>query len=60
TTGKSTEGSKSHHKYAGKSAQAEEPMHTNKDLEEPSHQEFETGVIEDQPDEETCQLLDWF
>ncbi|GKE32653.1 hypothetical protein Tco_1451975, partial [Tanacetum coccineum] len=33
TTGKSTEGSKSHHKSAGESAQAEEPMHTAKDLE---------------------------
>ncbi|GJV69475.1 hypothetical protein Tco_1484984, partial [Tanacetum coccineum] len=42
TTGKSTEGSKSHHKSAGESAQAEEPMHTAKDLEEPTHQEFIT------------------
>nr|GFD27213.1 hypothetical protein [Tanacetum cinerariifolium] len=56
TTGKSTEGSKSHHKSAGESAQAEDPMHTAKDLEEPAHQEFETGVIEDQPDEATSQL----
>ncbi|GKG21081.1 hypothetical protein Tco_0383676, partial [Tanacetum coccineum] len=45
TTGKSTEGSKSH--------QAEEPMQTAKDLEEPTHHEFKTGVTEDQPDEET-------
>ncbi|GKC70551.1 hypothetical protein Tco_1116434, partial [Tanacetum coccineum] len=60
TTGKSTEGSKSHHKSAGESAQAEEPMHTAKDLEEPAHQEFKTGVTEDQPDEETSQLPDWF
>ncbi|GJY98904.1 hypothetical protein Tco_0516334 [Tanacetum coccineum] len=37
TTGKSTEGSKSHHKFAGKFAQAEEPMHTAKDLEELAH-----------------------
>ncbi|GJS14548.1 hypothetical protein Tco_0409020 [Tanacetum coccineum] len=56
TTGKSTEGSKSYHK----SHQAEEPMQTAKDLEEPAHQEFETGVTEDQPDEETSQLPDWF
>ncbi|GJW24843.1 hypothetical protein Tco_0038654 [Tanacetum coccineum] len=54
------ERSKSHHKSAGESAQAEEPMHTAKDLEEPAHQEFKTGVIEDQPDEETSQLPDWF
>ncbi|GJU75011.1 putative ribonuclease H-like domain-containing protein [Tanacetum coccineum] len=47
TTGKSTEGSKSHHKSAGESAQAEEPTHTTKDLEEPAHHEFEIGVIED-------------
>ncbi|GJV22240.1 hypothetical protein Tco_1371260 [Tanacetum coccineum] len=57
TTGKSTEGSKSHHEFAGESAQAEEPMHTDKDLEQPAHQEFETGVIEDQPDEETWTYL---
>ncbi|GJS82413.1 retrovirus-related pol polyprotein from transposon TNT 1-94 [Tanacetum coccineum] len=60
TTGMSTKGSKSHHKSAGESAQAEEPMHTAKDLEEPAQQEFETGVTEDQPDEETSQLPDWF
>ncbi|GKD30271.1 hypothetical protein Tco_1241049 [Tanacetum coccineum] len=60
TTGKSTEGSKSHHKSAGESTQEEEPMHTAKDLEEPVHQEFETGVIEDQPNEETSQHPDWF
>ncbi|GJX66715.1 hypothetical protein Tco_0301058 [Tanacetum coccineum] len=43
TSGKSYEGSKSQHKTAGESAQTEEPMHTTKDLEEPAHQEFETG-----------------
>ncbi|GKC57011.1 hypothetical protein Tco_1084609 [Tanacetum coccineum] len=53
TISKSTEGSKSHHKSVGESAQAEEPMHTTRDLEEPAHQEFETRVTEDQPDEET-------
>ncbi|GKC40283.1 hypothetical protein Tco_1052667, partial [Tanacetum coccineum] len=56
TTGKSTEGSKSHQKSASEFAQAEEPRHTAKDLEEPTHQEFVTGVTEDQPDEETSQL----
>ncbi|GJZ32545.1 hypothetical protein Tco_0577981 [Tanacetum coccineum] len=59
-TSKSIEGSKSHHKSAGESAQAEEPRHTAKDLEEPAHLEFETRVTEDQPDEETSQLPDWF
>ncbi|GJT05846.1 hypothetical protein Tco_0840308 [Tanacetum coccineum] len=58
TTIKSTEGSKSHHKSAGESAQAEKPMHTAKDLEEPAHQEFEIRVTEDQPNEETSQLPD--
>ncbi|GKA05756.1 hypothetical protein Tco_0684876 [Tanacetum coccineum] len=53
TTGKSTEGSKSHHKSAGESAQVEEPRHTAKYLEEPVHLEIEEGVTEDQPDEET-------
>ncbi|GKA39264.1 hypothetical protein Tco_0731815 [Tanacetum coccineum] len=48
TSGKSYEGSKSQHKTAGEFAQTEEPMHTTKDLEEPAHQEFETGVTEDQ------------
>nr|GFA60728.1 hypothetical protein [Tanacetum cinerariifolium] len=43
TSGKSTEGSKSHHKTASESAPAEELMHTTQDLEEPAHQEFKTG-----------------
>ncbi|GJU11937.1 hypothetical protein Tco_1134333 [Tanacetum coccineum] len=60
TTGKSTEGSKSYHKSVGQSAQIEEPMYTTKDLEEPTHQEFETGVTEDQPVDETVQPSDWF
>ncbi|GKD26840.1 hypothetical protein Tco_1233054 [Tanacetum coccineum] len=60
TIGKSTKGSKSHHKSASESAQAEETMHTAKDLEEPAHQEFKTRVTEDQPNEETFQHPDWF
>ncbi|GKF15240.1 hypothetical protein Tco_0056702 [Tanacetum coccineum] len=43
TTGKSIEGSKSHHK----SHKAEEPMQTAKDLEEPAHHEFKIGVTKD-------------
>ncbi|GJW33482.1 hypothetical protein Tco_0053514 [Tanacetum coccineum] len=58
TSGKSYEGSKSQHKTIGESVQAEEPMHTTKNLKEPAHQEFETGVAEDQPNEETCQFPD--
>ncbi|GJY42866.1 hypothetical protein Tco_0431079 [Tanacetum coccineum] len=60
TYGKSYEGSKSQYKTAGESVQTEEPMHTTKDLEEPAHQEFETGVTEDQQNEETPQFPDWF
>nr|GEZ97506.1 hypothetical protein [Tanacetum cinerariifolium] len=49
TTGKSTEGSKSHQNTTSESAPAEEPMQTTQDLEEPSHQEFETCAADDQP-----------
>ncbi|GKE82377.1 hypothetical protein Tco_1552377, partial [Tanacetum coccineum] len=58
TTGKSTEGSKSHHESAGESSHAEEPMHAAKDLEKATHQEFKIGVTDDQPNEETSQLPD--
>nr|GEW66660.1 hypothetical protein [Tanacetum cinerariifolium] len=47
TSGKSTEGSKSYQKTVSESAPAEEPMQTTQDLEEPSHQEFETGAADD-------------
>ncbi|GJV37371.1 hypothetical protein Tco_1409848 [Tanacetum coccineum] len=60
STGKSTEGSKSIHKFVGKSAHAEETMHTAKDFEEPAHQEFEIRATEDQPVDETPQPSDWF
>nr|GEY39450.1 retrovirus-related Pol polyprotein from transposon TNT 1-94 [Tanacetum cinerariifolium] len=48
TSGKSTKGSKSHQKTASKFAPVEEPMQTTQDLEEPSHQEFEIGAVDDQ------------
>ncbi|GKC12098.1 hypothetical protein Tco_1008880 [Tanacetum coccineum] len=60
TTGKSTHGSKSQHKSAGESAHTKEPMHTDKDLEEPAHQEFDIGATEEQSDKETSQHPDWF
>ncbi|GKB66287.1 hypothetical protein Tco_0927699, partial [Tanacetum coccineum] len=47
-------------KSTGKSAQAEEPIHTEEDLEEPVHQEFDTGFTEDQHIIETTQHPDWF
>ncbi|GKG48053.1 hypothetical protein Tco_0509938, partial [Tanacetum coccineum] len=58
--GKSTEGSKSNQKSADESAQAENLMQIAKDWEEPAHLEFKTRVTEDQPNEETSHLPDWF
>ncbi|GJV55735.1 hypothetical protein Tco_1456740, partial [Tanacetum coccineum] len=61
STDQSKEGSKSHHMSTGKSAQAEEPIHADEDLEEPAHQEFDTGFTrftEDQPVEEITQHPD--
>nr|GEU91085.1 hypothetical protein [Tanacetum cinerariifolium] len=55
TSGKPTEGSKSQHKIASESAPVEEPIHSTQDLEEPTHQEFETGATDDQPVEEASQ-----
>nr|GEW04831.1 hypothetical protein [Tanacetum cinerariifolium] len=60
TIGKSTEGSKSHQKTASEFAPIEEPMQTTQDLEEPSHQEFKTGVADDQPITEASQHPKWF
>ncbi|GJW05154.1 hypothetical protein Tco_1564010 [Tanacetum coccineum] len=60
STGKSKEGSKSHQKSADKSAQVEEPIHIVEDLEEPAHQEFNTGYTEDQPIDETIWFPNWF
>ncbi|GKD00510.1 hypothetical protein Tco_1170784 [Tanacetum coccineum] len=47
-------------KSTGKSAQAEEPIHAEQDLEKPTHQEFDTGFTEDQLVDETTQHPDWF
>ncbi|GJZ87675.1 hypothetical protein Tco_0659285, partial [Tanacetum coccineum] len=55
---KMEKGSKSQNTYTGKSAQAEEPIHADEDLEEPAHQEFDTGFTEDQPIDETTQHHD--
>nr|GEX74059.1 hypothetical protein [Tanacetum cinerariifolium] len=44
----------------GESAPVEEPMQTTKYLEEPSHQEFETGAADDQPVVEASQHPEWF
>ncbi|GKE20085.1 hypothetical protein Tco_1431597 [Tanacetum coccineum] len=37
-----------------------EQMHTDKDLEEPAHQEFHIGATKEQSNEETSQHPDWF
>ncbi|GKC28650.1 hypothetical protein Tco_1035944 [Tanacetum coccineum] len=58
STDKFKEGSKSHHTSTGKSAQVEELIHADKDLEEPAHHEFDTGFTEDQSIDETTQHLD--
>nr|GEW67142.1 hypothetical protein [Tanacetum cinerariifolium] len=59
STRKSKKGSKSHQKSTGKFAQADEPIHTIKELEELAHQEFNTGFTEDHPVEEASQLPDY-
>ncbi|GJU51871.1 hypothetical protein Tco_1221426 [Tanacetum coccineum] len=60
STVKSKEGSKSHQKSIVKSSQAVEPIHADEDLEEPVHQEFDTGFTKDEPVDETTQHPDWF
>nr|GEW08355.1 hypothetical protein [Tanacetum cinerariifolium]GEW11806.1 hypothetical protein [Tanacetum cinerariifolium] len=60
STGSSKEGSKSKIRSTDKSAQAEEEVHTVKDLEELAHQEFETGFTEDHTIDEITQYPDWF
>nr|GEV83799.1 retrovirus-related Pol polyprotein from transposon TNT 1-94 [Tanacetum cinerariifolium] len=59
SAGKSTQGSKSRQMSASKSANAEEPMQTTFEMEEPSHPEFETGA-DDQPIVESSQHPEWF
>ncbi|GJV49640.1 retrovirus-related pol polyprotein from transposon TNT 1-94 [Tanacetum coccineum] len=58
TSGKSTDRSKSQHKSASESAHTKEPMYTDKDLEEPAHQEFDIGATKEQSDKETSQHPD--
>nr|GEV17804.1 hypothetical protein [Tanacetum cinerariifolium] len=60
TSGKSTEGSKSHQNTASESAPVEEPMQTTQDLEEPAHLEFEIGVDDDKPVAEASRHPEWF
>ncbi|GJX85300.1 hypothetical protein Tco_0336074 [Tanacetum coccineum] len=61
TAGKTTgTGSKTHKKSASQSAPVEEAMQTTDVFEAPAHQEFETGVQDEQAEEEVQHLPDWF
>ncbi|GKF03364.1 hypothetical protein Tco_0030287, partial [Tanacetum coccineum] len=58
--GKTTTSSKTHKKSASQSALVEETMQSTEFFEAPAHQEFETGVHDEQPEEEVHLLPDWF
>ncbi|GJV08401.1 hypothetical protein Tco_1346057 [Tanacetum coccineum] len=61
TAGKTTPtGSKTHKQSASQSAPVEETMQTTNVFEAPAHQEFETGVHDEQEEEEVQHLPDWF
>ncbi|GJV86502.1 hypothetical protein Tco_1530440 [Tanacetum coccineum] len=61
TAGKTTTiGSKTHKQSASQSALVEETMQTTNVFEVPTHQEFETGVHDEQEEEEVQHLPDWF
>ncbi|GKB69098.1 hypothetical protein Tco_0930510, partial [Tanacetum coccineum] len=58
--GKTTTGSKTHKQSASQPAPVEETMQTTDVFEAPAHQEFETGVQDEQAEEEVHHLPDWF
>ncbi|GKD57875.1 hypothetical protein Tco_1291262 [Tanacetum coccineum] len=61
TAGKTTTtGSKTYKQSASQSAPVEETMQTTDVFEAPAHQEFETGVHDEQSEEEVQHLPDWF
>ncbi|GJR88805.1 hypothetical protein Tco_0212816 [Tanacetum coccineum] len=61
TAGKTTDtGSKTHKKSASQSAPVEEAMQPTDVSERPADQEFETGVQDEQAEEEVQHLPDWF
>ncbi|GJX15243.1 hypothetical protein Tco_0207001 [Tanacetum coccineum] len=61
TAGKTTStGSKTHKKSASQSAPVEETMQTTDVFEAPAHQEFETGVHDEQAEEEVQHLPDHY
>ncbi|GJU13983.1 uncharacterized mitochondrial protein-like protein [Tanacetum coccineum] len=60
TAGKTTTGSKTHKQSASQSALVEETMQSTIVFEAPGHQEFETGVHDEQLEEEVHPLPNWF
>ncbi|GJR83266.1 hypothetical protein Tco_0154051 [Tanacetum coccineum] len=60
TAGKTTTGSKTHKQSASQSAPVEETMQSTDVFEAPTHQEFETGIHDEQAEEEVHHLPDWF
>ncbi|GJS53067.1 hypothetical protein Tco_0626429 [Tanacetum coccineum] len=60
TAGKTTTGSKTHKQSASQSAPVEETMQSTDVFKAPAHQEFETGVHDEQAEEEVHHLPDWF
>ncbi|GKC51627.1 hypothetical protein Tco_1074372 [Tanacetum coccineum] len=60
TAGKTTTGSKTHKQSASQSALVEETMQSIDVFEAPAHKEFETGVHDEQPEEEVHPLPDRF
>ncbi|GJV80161.1 ribonuclease H-like domain-containing protein [Tanacetum coccineum] len=61
TAGKTTStGSKTHTKSASQSAPVGEAMHSTDVFKGPADQEFETGVQDEQAEEEVQHLPDWF
>ncbi|GKE23804.1 hypothetical protein Tco_1435316 [Tanacetum coccineum] len=60
TARKTTTGSKTHKQYASQSTLVEETMQSTDVFEAPEHQEFETGVHDEQAEEEVHHLPDWF
>ncbi|GKD70178.1 hypothetical protein Tco_1324268, partial [Tanacetum coccineum] len=59
-TGKTTTGSKTHKQSASQSASIEETMQSTDVFEAHVHQEFETGVHDEQAEKEVHHLPDWF
>ncbi|GJX63263.1 hypothetical protein Tco_0296163 [Tanacetum coccineum] len=60
TAGKTTTGSKTHKQFASQSTPVEETMQSTDVFEALAHQEFETGVHDEQAEEEVHHLPDWF